>query len=397
MCVGCADQPQGRRKHRGVSRGLSACEWRARHFSTAYDPAVRPSSVDGTAVSRSPAETSKRIDARKRRLVKPITFLTSRRIDDIISNGRLRTNLSIVNAIYERDKNMTIDFTALPRRNKTYAGANGSKISVMYAGEQYMIKFPAPPSKNKEMSYTHSCISEYLGCQIFNSIGIPAQKTILGTFNINGKEKIVVACGDFTTPGVTLQDFASLKNQIIDSGHNGYGTELSDILHTFENQTAIDQVAITERFWDMFIVDALIGNWDRHNGNWGFLYNAHSDTMQLAPVYDCGSSLYPQADDDIMTAVLTKEAEMNLRIFEIPTSAICLNGKRLKYFDFITSLQNEDCNQALRKILPRIDMDKIRSIINETPFISELQKRFYIAIIEARKARILDFAFERLN
>lgn len=26
-------------------------------------------------------------------------------------------------------------------------------------------------------------------------------------------------------------------------------------------------------FWDMFVVDALLGNFDRHNGNWGFLYD----------------------------------------------------------------------------------------------------------------------------
>ena len=52
---------------------------------------------------------------------------------------------------------------------------------------------------------------------------------------------------------------------------------MSDILHTFEEQEAIDREVITERFWDMFIVDALIGNWDRHNGNWGFLYDARTD------------------------------------------------------------------------------------------------------------------------
>lgn len=132
-----------------------------------------------------------------------------------------------------------VDFTNLPKRNKMYAGANGSKISVIYEGKQYMLKFPPPPTKNKDMSYSNSCFSEYLGCQIYESIGIPVQKTMLGTYTVKGKEKIVVACGDFTEPGVTLQDFASLKNQIIDSERSGYGTELSDILHTFEEQNAL--------------------------------------------------------------------------------------------------------------------------------------------------------------
>ncbi len=50
------------------------------------------------------------------------------------------------------------------------------KISVIYEGQQYMLKFPPPPTKNKDMSYSNSCFSEYLGCQIYESIGIPVQK-----------------------------------------------------------------------------------------------------------------------------------------------------------------------------------------------------------------------------
>lgn len=54
-----------------------------------------------------------------------------------------------------------IDFTNLPVRNKTYAGANGSKISVLYNDELYMLKFPAVPAINKQMSYANGCVSEY--------------------------------------------------------------------------------------------------------------------------------------------------------------------------------------------------------------------------------------------
>ena len=73
-----------------------------------------------------------------------------------------------------------IDFTNSIKKNKAYAGANGSKIAVVYNGEQYMLKFPPFPTINKGISYTNSCISEYIGCKIFESVGIPVQKTILG-------------------------------------------------------------------------------------------------------------------------------------------------------------------------------------------------------------------------
>lgn len=107
----------------------------------------------------------------------------------------------------------------------------------------------------------------------FKIIGIPVQETILGTYNVNGKEKVVVACKDFTSHDTVIQDFASLKNTLIDSRHSGYGTELSEILEAIEEQSSVNPSELKNRFWDMFIVDALIGNRDRHNGNWGFLYN----------------------------------------------------------------------------------------------------------------------------
>ena len=283
-----------------------------------------------------------------------------------------------------------IDFTNLPVRNKTYAGANGSKISIVYNDELYMLKFPSVPNINKNMSYANGCISEYLGCHIFESIGIPVQQTLLGTYERNGKEKIVVACKDFTANGLVLQDFASLKNTIIDSANNGYGTELSDIIQTLEEQTAMDPVVLTEWFWDMFIVDALIGNWDRHNGNWGFLYNIVTDEISLAPIYDCGSCLFPQADEEIMRRTLDDPAEREVRIFERPLSGIKINGQKIQYFKFISSLENKDCNAALKRIIPRIDMNKIYQNIEDTPFISNLQKDFYKTMLNERKERILD-------
>ena len=291
-----------------------------------------------------------------------------------------------------------IDFTGLPIRRKTYAGANGSKISVVYNGNIYMLKFPALPTRNPALSYSNSCISEYLGCKIFESVGIPVQEVLLGTYRTpKGKEKIVVACRDFTSPGIVLQDFASLKNQIVDSVRNGYGTELSDIQDTFEQQTAIDETLLKERFWDMFIVDALIGNWDRHNGHWGFLYNTQTDEMQLAPVFDCGSSLFPQADEEKMQEVLADRTALNLRIFNQPLSSIVLDGRKINYFEFISSLKNEDCNQALKRIAPRIDMAVIQQIIAETSVLSDLQKDFYTTILSERKLRIIDFSLKKLR
>ena len=283
-----------------------------------------------------------------------------------------------------------IDFTNLPTRKKAYGGANGSKLSVIYNNELYMLKLPMHALKNPNLSYTNSCTSEYLGCHIFNILGVKAQETLLGTYEYHGKVRTVVACKDFTAPGVVIMDFASVKNQIIDSEYNGYGTELSDILDTIEKQTAVDPKELKEHFWNMFVIDAFIGNWDRHNGNWGFLYSQETDHMEIAPIFDCGSALFPQIDDELIKKVMSSKAEMNARVYDMPTSAILIEGKRANYYKVITSLQYTDCTKAVKRIVPRIDLEKINELIDSVEQLTDLQKEFLKKILKMRKELILD-------
>ena len=271
------------------------------------------------------------------------------------------------------------DFTHCKRLlGNAYAGANGKKIGIEYNGEQYMLKFPpSGQAKRTELSYTNSCLSEHIASSIFNMVGINAQKTILGTYDVSGKTKVVCACKDFTADGSRLYDFCSIKNTVIDSGHNGTGTELEDILETIEKQQFVDPVELLEHFWDVFVIDAFLGNFDRHNGNWGFLYNPVTQTASIAPVYDCGSCLLPQADENVMRNVLANENESHARVFTFPSSAIKHNGSKINYYNFLNAAENEDCNAAVLRMVPQIDMDAIHAFIDEIPFLTDLQRTFY--------------------
>ncbi len=279
-----------------------------------------------------------------------------------------------------------IDFTNCPKViGRAYNGANGKKIAVEYKNHIYMLKFP-PSGENKptELSYTNSCISEHIASSIFNLVGIVAQETMLGTYCVGGKEKVVCACRDFTETGHRFFDFCSIKNTIIDSESNGSGTELDDILDTINKQQYIEPSRLLAHFWDVFVVDALLGNFDRHNGNWGFLYDDELKMASIAPIYDCGSCLLPQADETVMKKVLTVEEELNARVYQFPTSALKLNGRKINYYDFITSRNNDDCNAALDRMKNRIDMEKISDFIDTVPYINELQRDFYKKYISAR-------------
>lgn len=96
-----------------------------------------------------------------------------------------------------------------------------------------------------------------------------------------------------------------------------------------------------------------------------------------------------------MEAVLNKEDEMNKRIYTFPASAIEENGKKIPYFEFISSLKNPECTEALKRISLRIDMEKIKAIVAETPTLLPVQKEFYTVMIAERKAKILDYSIKR--
>lgn len=277
-----------------------------------------------------------------------------------------------------------MNFTNLPQRKKSYGGANGSKLSVIINNELYMLKLPSHASKNDNLSYANSCVSEYLGCHIFNMIGIKAQETILGSYEYNGVNRVSVACKDFEKDGYKLMDFASVKNQIIDSKSNGYGTDIIDIVETIEKQNLIDPIELSNHFWNIFVIDALIGNWDRHNGNWGFLYNQDTDEIRIAPIFDCGSCLFPQMDEVLAKKVLKDKTQINARIYDFPTSAILYKGKRINYYKFIKSHEYVECDKAIERIKNKIDLNKINKLIKDVQCISEIQKNFLITIIKKR-------------
>lgn len=290
-----------------------------------------------------------------------------------------------------------VDFTSCEINNfKYYGGKNGGKICIKYNNEDYMIKFPVINEGITEHGYSNSCISEDISCKIIKSIGLNVQETLLGTYIINGVKKVVVACKDFTSNKFVLKQFAELKNSQIETSKNGYGTELSEVLETIKNQQIYDAKELEEFFWNMFIVDALIGNFDRHNGNWGFLINETDKEVKIAPIYDCASCLYPQLTDEKILEIINDKEEIEARVYIFPTSALKINDKKINYFEFISNQQNDECSKALIRIFPRIDLNKIDTIIEETESISEIRKKFYKKIIKERYEKILKHNFEKL-
>lgn len=63
----------------------------------------------------------------------------------------------------------------------------------------------------------------------------------------------------------------------------------------------------------------------------------------------------------------------------------------------IMVVQNEKKELLLRYVMSKLDMRRVEELIDETPLISDIQKRFYKHMINARYNKILLNLFEKLE
>lgn len=285
-----------------------------------------------------------------------------------------------------------VDFRKSIEQLNNYKGSEKKK-TLIYDGKKYLVKFPDPiREKNKNISYINNAFSEYIGSNIFEISGFKTQNTVLGKYNYNGKEKIVCGCEDFTDDNFDLYEFESLA--LSTNPDKKIETEISDIMEVLEeSKNLIDFEKTKEIFWNMFVVDSLIGNTDRHNGNWGFLLNKSTGKVEFAPIYDCGSCLNPILED----SELEKISKVELKNLAINCySCLKENGKKINYFNYINKMENEELNKAILRIFKNINIDKIFNFIDNIEYISKIRKDFYKSIIEERY-EILEKTYNKLK
>lgn len=284
-----------------------------------------------------------------------------------------------------------VDFTKAIEELNNYSGSEKKK-TLIYEGKKYLVKFPDPVrEKNKNISYINNAFSEYVGSNIFRLSGMCTQNTILGTYVYNEKEKIVCACEDFTDEEHILFEFENLA--LSANPDKKIETELSDIIEVIEESKMIDAKDTKNKFWDMFVIDSLIGNTDRHNGNWGFLVNKNTKEVKFAPIYDCGSCLNLMYEDEALKQI--NETEMkNLTINSY--SCIKDKNKKINYMTYIVQMQNEECNNAIVRVFGNIKINDIYKFIDDIQVMSKVRKEFYKNIVGERY-NIIKGIYDKLN
>ena len=272
-----------------------------------------------------------------------------------------------------------VDFNSAIEVFNNYKGSEKKK-TLIYNKKRYLVKFPDPiREKNKNISYINNAFSEYVGSNVFQLSGFNTQNTILGKYTYNGKEKIVCACEDFTDDDNILYEFESLA--LSTNPDKKIETELTDIMEVIEESSMINSKETKDKFWDMFVIDSIIGNTDRHNGNWGFILNKKTNQVTFAPIYDCGSCLNPIYEDSQIENLSEQELK-NLAINCY--SCIKVNGKKINYMSYINQMKDEMCNEAIKRVFEDIKIDKILAFIDEIDAISMVRKEFYKRLIKYR-------------
>ena len=307
------------------------------------------------------------------------------------------------------------DFSSCPLsdRNSTYGGNSGGKEGVLIKGEPWIIKYPKKGGRLnnvEDLLYSTTQVSEYIGSHIYEILGYPVHKTLLGIKN----KQVVVACKDFCGKDTRLIEFRQLKNTYnkelnakLDLSISEIGSEhlvsLNEILIHLDYNPALNNISgIKDRFWDCVIIDGFINNNDRNNGNWGILRSESGDV--LSPIYDNGASFSPNVPEKRIINKLHNLDSLEKGIYDSVT-AYSLNGASNATFVDIIHFNNESLKKSIKRVIPLIKnrMGDISEMINSIPekvgefsIISKERKQLYLKEMEVRLNKWLLPEYNRL-
>lgn len=215
-------------------------------------------------------------------------------------------------------------------------------------------------------SYRNNVFSEYISCQIIESLGIDVQETKLGY----SSDKLVVGCKNFLKQDEKLIEFDTIATECLNKSKVN---ELDDIINVLENSTVLSNTNALKSFYTMCVVDAFLGNYDRHIRNWGYIVDS-SYNVKSSPIYDCGSCLFSKLSEKEIEELLN-ENKINEYNNNFPKSAIFVNGRKISYFDLFKRFSV--FNDALHEVLSKINMNRVYQIINTCELLSDDRKEFY--------------------
>lgn len=306
-----------------------------------------------------------------------------------------------------------INFDLYPYSNRhgRYGGQAGDKDGILMDNEYWMIKYPKSTRSMQGISlpqYTSSPLSEYIGSHIYDILGIPVHETLLGIRN----NQLVVGCKDFQKHIGDLAEIRTIKNaankQISEIADNklpesatGDKVILEELLLHFEKNPLLKIDGLKERFWETVIIDVLIGNNDRNNGNWGLLFDENTNSYEIAPVYDNGNAFNNKTNDTRISELLHNDGIDRI----LGERTIYTFNNKILSAKNIFMIDDYDFKNAILKIYPLIHeclpeiekfINSIPNTVKDIPIISEDRKSYYVKSIKVREQFLLQPFYQQV-
>ncbi|MCH5194362.1 MAG: hypothetical protein J1F11_10395 [Oscillospiraceae bacterium] len=279
-----------------------------------------------------------------------------------------------------------------------YGGSDRKDGLLGLDGSRYMVKYSEKQAPRNDLAtrYVNNAVSEYISSHVLGILGYPVHDTELGTLG----GEIVVVCRNFVPPGGELLEFGIFMRKHYESGAVGRIPDIGQIYEVFEIDPVLSAQAdlFKSCYWERFVGDALVGNFDRHKDNFGYLIGS-DDSVTASPIYDNGGTLFPNLSESDMQTVIADPKEIMQRIKLYQKAALEMNRMKVGYYDMMSSGIYSELTNAVVRTVPRIrkSMPVVRDFIDGCSFLSDTRKDFYKVMLAERMHFILEPAYKRCS
>jgi len=253
-----------------------------------------------------------------------------------------------------------IDFSSWEELALPVSGVREKKwLRNTTTGEIGLFKFP-------KTEYTGDFWAEKLAHELGKLVNIETAKTELGSYNgrIGSFSYYILDDGEYLLEGHAIigdtLDF-STSSEIYEQIGRKYTVQLlEDVL--------------TDRFpliLKVIVFDCLIGNTDRHHGNWAFVADDSGIWLRLSPLYDNGSSLCYLEKPERIALMKKDKMMMEAALFSKPKSQIGLGDIRpadhFQVLSYVCSRYGHNIEPAMEDIKTAVTDEVVSKLLDQFP------------------------------
>lgn len=266
--------------------------------------------------------------------------------------------------------------------NRPTKGARVKKLlDDTHSQRLVFLKYCAVDRDNKRRKSTELA-SEKIACEIARVIGYRCADIELAK---DQDGELCVLNYSFLKPDESLIEFASEAS----ISQNGCDRKEKYTIQGIKRiLDAVDEKLYSE-FIGLQVFDALIGESDRHEENWGYIRSNKSGNIIFAPFYDNGDSLMHNINDSQIEEYTNDEARFLKYINKSKTKILDDTGHKIKHFQLIDYLITENptfLREELQKT-KRLTNDIIKDIIYGIPdeYLPQSHKKILQRYISIRR------------